>query len=102
MNLELGRSVESTEVYPFIGSREQVNQTKSACSFSFKLILGGLAKRGSLTVSFSPSRVVFAISDRRTLQPKSCRSRQMLDQEPCTADRVAGSFRSRFVLLANL
>ena len=88
MNLELGRSVGSTEVSPFIGSREQVDETKSACSFSFNLILGGLAKRGPLTLSFSSSRVVFAISDRRTLQPKSCRSRQMLgDQEPCTADR---------------
>ena len=60
MNLELGRSVGSTEVSPFNGSREQVNETKSACSSS-NLILCGLAKRGPLTLSFSPSRVVFAI-----------------------------------------
>ena len=61
MNLELGRSVGSTEVSPFIGSREQVDETKSACSFSFNLILGGLAKRGPPTLSFSPSRVVITI-----------------------------------------
>ena len=59
MNLELGRSVGSTEVSPFIGSREQVDETKSACSFYFNLILGGIVKRGSLTLSFSPSQVFF-------------------------------------------
>ena len=46
-------------VSPFIGSREQVGETKSACFSSFTLVLGGLAKRGPLTLSFSPSRVVF-------------------------------------------
>ena len=60
MNLDLGRSVGSTEVSPFIGSREQVDETKSACSFYFSLILGGFAKRGSLALSFSPSQVVFS------------------------------------------
>ena len=96
MNLGLGRSVGPTEVSPFIGSREQVDETKSACSSSFNLVMCGLAKRGPLTLIFSPSRVVFAISGRRTLQPKSCRSRQMLgDQEPCTADRGSRSFRLR-------
>ena len=99
MNLELGRSVGSTKVSPFIGSREQNDETKSACSFYFNLILGGLAK-----LSFSSSRVVFAISDRRTLQPKSCCSRQMLgDQEPCTADRGCRIVSvETVVLLANL
>ena len=62
----------ATEVSSFIGSRKQVDETKSACSSSFNLILGGLAIRGPLTLSFSPPRVVFAISGRRTLQPKSC------------------------------
>ena len=81
MNLELGRSVGSTEVSPFIGSRERVDETKSAFSSSFNLILGGLAKRGPPTLNFSPSRVVFAISSRRTLQPVSCRSRQMLGDQ---------------------
>ena len=53
MNLELGRSVVSTEVSPFIGSREQVGETKLACSSSFNLVLGGLAKGGPpLTLSF--------------------------------------------------
>ena len=42
MNLELDRSVESTQVSPFIGSREQARETKSACSSSFNLVLGGL------------------------------------------------------------
>ena len=49
-------------VSPFIDSREQVGETKSACSFSFNLVLGGLAKRGPVTLSFSPSRVVYTIS----------------------------------------
>ena len=60
MNSELGRSVGSTGVSPFIGSCEQVDETKSDCS-SLNLILGGLAKRGPLTLTFLPSRVAFVI-----------------------------------------
>ena len=45
MNSELGRSVGSTEVSPFIGSRERVDETKSDCS-SLSLILAGLLNEG--------------------------------------------------------
>ena len=58
--------------FPLHWFREQVDETKSVCSSSFNLILGGLAKQEPLTLSLSSSRVVFAISGRRTLQPKSC------------------------------
>ena len=61
MKLELGRSVGSTDISPFICSREQVGETKSACSSSFSLVLGELAKGGP-PLRFSPSRVDSTIS----------------------------------------
>ena len=96
MNLELGRSVGSTEVSPFIGSREQVDETKSACPSSFNLTLGGLAKRGPLTLSFSPSRVVFTIrlmnsATEVLLAVAKCQEIRSLAQ----LIEVAGSFRLR-------
>ena len=65
MNLKLSRSVGSTDVYPLIGSGEQIGETRSACSSWLSLALVGLAKRGP-SLSFSPYR------GRRTQQPRSC------------------------------
>ena len=59
MNLESGSSVGSTEVSPFIGSREQVGETESACCSSLSLVPVGLA-RGAPS-SLSPSRVDLTI-----------------------------------------
>ena len=55
MNLEMGRYVGSTEVSPFIGSREQAGGTESAYFSSLSLVPVSLA-RGS-PFSLSPSRV---------------------------------------------
>ena len=41
MNLELGRSVGSTEVSPIPGPREKVGETKSACFTFLNLVLVG-------------------------------------------------------------
>ena len=71
MNLELGRSVGSTEVSPFIGSREQVGETESACFSSPSLVPVGLA-RGPPS-SLSTPRVDLTIPRRtNTGKPKSC------------------------------
>ena len=86
MNLELGRSVGSTEVSPFISSLEQVGGTESACFSSLSLVPVGLA-RGPYFFSLSPSRVDLTIPDEHCSRSPAC-SRQMLeDQRPCTGDR---------------
>ena len=46
MNSELGRSMGSTKIFPFIGSLEQVDGTKSTCSTSQSLVLVGLTDEG--------------------------------------------------------
>ena len=62
MNLELDRSVGSTEVSPFIGSREQVGETDSVFFPFLSLVPVGLA-RGPSFSSLSPSRVDLTIPD---------------------------------------
>ena len=85
MSLELGRSVGSTEVSPFIGSREQAGGTESACFSSLSLVPVGLARGPPF--SLSPSRVDLTIPDEHCSRSPAS-SRQMLgDQESCTADR---------------
>ena len=60
MNLELGRSVGSTDVSPSIDPGEQV--WDATCSSSLGLVPVGLAKRGPPpTLSFSPSHVDLTI-----------------------------------------
>ena len=61
MNLELGRSVGSTDVSSFIDPRDQV--WDATCSSSLGLVLVGLAKRGHPpTLSLSPSHLDLTIS----------------------------------------
>ena len=81
MNSELGRSMESTKIFPFMGSREQVDATKSACS-SQNLVPVGLGAH----LKSSPLRLAILADERCNRCP--ARSRQMLgDQEPCADDR---------------
>ena len=62
MSLELGRSVGSTEVSPFIGSREQAGGTESVFFSSLSLVVPMGFARGP-PFSLSPSRVRLTISD---------------------------------------
>ena len=61
MNLEFGRSVESSEVSPFTDPREHIWDASSTFSSFLNLVLAELANRG-LRLGFSSSRVDFTIS----------------------------------------